>query len=828
MTIRFLHIPKTAGTAFTGILKRLYPGTIHFSFSSNIKADIERFNNLPEKKRKEIKVFKGHAPISTGLLEADAASIITLLRDPIERVKSFCQHVSEGKAPNLRKMFPPERFDLDLFLENGSEQLSNLQTKMLINSGHSSSGYLLETLSPFEAKQMALENLRKKVLHFGLTEFFDESLIIFARAFDWPTPYYLHKNQKDLTKPLKFNDRHLRRLAELNSIDIEVYSAARMDFLNIIHGAEFDKKKLAVLRLTKPFYSLSEKMKLSDALKRFKLGLAREKVSRRVEHGENLPDWTRLLQKERKTWSAAKQAAQTGPNVLVATAVGGLSALSSLESLLTVALTLRGARVHTLLCDGALPACLRVDYASIPDARVIVDYGVGGRLCESCQTTGRYLFDSLGVHQHRLGDLVGTAQRHRAKRLAADVPVQQIPAFRLDGIAVGEHAYAGTLRYFASGNLQNEPQGEAVMRRYLEAAILTAEGLKQLMSRFHFQTSCFNHGIYCPQGVIGDVLRKAGTRVVNWNIAYRKKCFIFSQEDTYHHTLLDEPVAAWDSMSWTDVEEKEITEYLQSRWHGSNDWIWFHEKPEMHFEKIVEELKLDRTRPMIGMLTNVMWDAQLHYRANAFPDMLSWVLETIAYFARRPDLQLVVRIHPAEIRGTLPSRQPLLAEIGRAWPELPDNVKIIPPESPVSTYAVMGGCDSVLIYGTKTGVELTSIGIPVVVAGEAWIRNKGVTLDASTREEYISLLDSLPVGRRLNDDVRRRALKYAYHFFYRRMIPLGFMEPTGAWPPYRPAIDSLQQLMPGADTGLDIICDGIMNGSPFIYPAERLTGAVNG
>jgi hypothetical protein len=140
----------------------------------------------------------------------------------------------------------------------------------------------------------------------------------------------------------------------------------------------------------------------------------------------------------------------------------------------------------------------------------------------------------------------------------------------------------------------------------------------------------------------------------------------------------------------------------------------------------------------------------------------------------------------------------------------------------------MERCDNVLIYGTKTGVELTSIGIPVIVAGEAWIRNKGITLDASTRDEYIGLLNSLPLGRRLDFETRSRALKYAYHFFYRRMIPLGFMEPTGAWPPYRPAIDSLEQLMPGVDLGLDHICDGIMKGTPFVYPAERFSGGRNG
>jgi len=563
-------------------------------------------------------------------------------------------------------------------------------------------------------------------------------------------------------------------------------------------------------------------MKFFDLLRKKWFGGQAGNTSKKdVEHSENLPDWNCLLNNDNKMWSAAKVNAKNGPNILIATTVGGFAALSSLESVLAVALTLRGARVHTLLCDAALPTCLRVEYPSIPDPQVIADYGIQEKLCDSCQQTGNYLFEPLGLQNHKLSDLLDASSFQRAKQLASEVPLEKIPTFLLDGVAVGEHAYAGALRYFASGNLEKEALGEQVVRRYFEAAILTAEGVKQLTHQFQFESSCFNHGIYCPQGVVGEVLRKVDTRIVNWNIAYRKKCFIFSHEDTYHHTLLDEPVEAWESIPWNSEIEAEISEYLSSRRQGSNDWIWFHEKPDERFDRITSELGLDNTKPIIGMLTNVMWDAQLHYRANAFPSMLSWVIDTIEYFINRPELQLVIRIHPAEVRGTLPSRQPLLDEIHKVWQELPQNIKIIAPESQISTYAVMEHCDSVLIYGTKTGVELTSIGIPVIVAGEAWVRNKGITLDASTREEYIELLNDLPLGERLDEETRLRALKYAYHFFYRRMIPLDFMEPTGAWPPYCPSIKSLEQLMPGADSGLDLVCDGIMKQSPFVYPAER-------
>jgi hypothetical protein len=275
-------------------------------------------------------------------------------------------------------------------------------------------------------------------------------------------------------------------------------------------------------------------------------------------------------------------------------------------------------------------------------------------------------------------------------------------------------------------------------------------------------------------------------------------------------------------MRWGPQQEKEVMDYLASRLTGARDWIWFHEKPVEDIEQISRELGIDFRKPVIGLLTNVFWDAQLHYRANAFTDMLEWIVETIRYFARRPDLQLLIRIHPAEVRGTIPSRQPMLDEIRRAFPTLPANVFLIPPESNTSTYAAMYQCDSVLIYGTKTGVELTSMGIPVIVAGEAWVRGKGMTQDANSPEEYFRILDQLPSGRRLDEATIRRARMYAYHFFFRRMVPLPMRKsPEGAPGPFLPRIENLHELLPGRHLGLDVICDGILKGTPFIYPAEN-------
>ncbi len=561
-------------------------------------------------------------------------------------------------------------------------------------------------------------------------------------------------------------------------------------------------------------------MSAQNELKRSLLRKARA-LKRNLLPVNPSPDWRRLLRHQGAEWEHYREAARGGLKVLIATGTGGHRGVTPIESLLAVALTLRGAEVHFLLCDEALPGCMQAVHSEFASPTEFVERGPES-LCRSCYRHGLATYEPLGLPIHRYSSLVSEAEQARAVALAAELPVEAIVDYREDGVAIGEHALAGALRFFAKGTLDDEPTGEPVLRRYLAASLLTDYATRRLLEHEGFAVACFHHGIYVPQGIVGEVCRQQGTRVVNWSAAYRKKCFIFSHGDTYHHTMMDEPTATWEELPWSERMEADVLEYLRSRWQGNRDWIYFHDKPTEELDQITRELGIDFRKTTVGLLTNVVWDAQLHYPVNAFPNMLAWIRFTIAYFAQRPDLQLLIRVHPAELRGSIPSRQPVVDEIRRAFPQLPSNVFVIPPESQVSTYAAMLQCDSVIIYGTKTGVELTSLGVPVIVAGEAWIRNKGLTSDARSIDEYRRILDGLPVGRRMDEVTTRRARMYAYHFFFRRMVPLACVEPTQGWPPYSLQVDRLAQLVPGEVPGLDVVCEGILSGSPFVYPAERL------
>ena len=534
------------------------------------------------------------------------------------------------------------------------------------------------------------------------------------------------------------------------------------------------------------------------------------------------PDWSKLLSRDSEIWNAALINSKQGPKILIATSVGQYFSGTTLESVLSVGLLLRGAEIHVLLCDSFLPACLACEYTWYPNESKFADNGPQRDICKHCFQPARKTFEEIGAKVHRYNDYVSKDELNEADRLSTTISYDAIPDYVLDGCAVGEHALAGALRFYGRCTLDEEPNADKILRRYFKAALLTKYAMHRLFDEQEFQSVVFHHGIYVPQGVIGEVARQKKLRVVNWNPAYRKQCFIFSHTDTYHHTLMAEPVDRWEELEWTPRIEYNLDNYLKSRWMGSQDWIWFHERPNFDLTAIANEIGIDFSKPTIGLLTNVLWDAQLHYPANAFKNMSEWVLQTISYFSSRPEVNLLIRVHPAEIHGALIARQSIVEEIHRVFPELPKNIFVVPPESHVSTYVAMSKCDSVIIYGTKTGVELTTAGIPVIVAGEAWIRNKGITFDVLSPDQYFDLLDRLPLKERMNNAKIHRARKYAYHFFFRRMIPLKFLAPTKRNPPYRVNINSLQELLPGRSEGLDVICNGILNGTDFIYPAERL------
>ena len=60
------------------------------------------------------------------------------------------------------------------------------------------------------------------------------------------------------------------------------------------------------------------------------------------------------------------------------------------------------------------------------------------------------------------------------------------------------------------------------------------------------------------------------------------------------------------------------------------------------------------------------------------------------------------------------------------------------------------------------------------------------------------------------------------------MIPLSFVQPHAGYPIYVLKLDKIERLLPGATPGLDVICDGILTGTPFTFDEGASTSTATG
>lgn len=517
-----------------------------------------------------------------------------------------------------------------------------------------------------------------------------------------------------------------------------------------------------------------------------------------------------------------------GERVLIATAHGFGGARLAFETIVALALRMRGAAPTVLYCDATLPACEFNRHGNFdpdpgPDAPVVAP---GARLepCRVCTADILDPYELLPLERVPFRRYLREGDLARAEAFADAIPYAEYGGATRDGIRVGEHAFASLMRATLRGTPADDEPTRRLFRRYLISTSLLAELASRAMDDLRPDVVVAVHGVYATHGTICEVARAKGARVVVYGTPYRRGTIWLSHDDTYHRTLVSEPNSVWENMEWTPERERRVDEYLGEKRFGGRDYAAYHDGAIDDRAEIARELDLDPAKPVVALYTNVLWDAQLYYSYNAFDNMLDWMFETIRWFEKRPDLQLVVRVHPAEAKGAMPTAQPMMAEIEREFPTLPANVRVVRPETPLSSYTLAELSRAALIYGARMGVEVAAMGVPLVVAGETFNRRKGYSIDVETREEYFRVLEGVAEMPRLSPEIVERAKKYAYHYYFRLMMEFPLFSVADGIHLSSPRIEiaSPDDLAPGRCAALDAICDGIRDGKTpfFLDPLE--------
>jgi hypothetical protein len=164
----------------------------------------------------------GHFPFGLHGRLTRPSTYVTMLRDPVSRVVSlynFQRLLEESMGEHEGVRLPAEMSIEDFVREPPYKEVDNGQTRRIsgldAGVGHCSDAML----------QAAQDNLRQHFSVVGITERFDETLVLLARTFSWPQEllYYPRNVTVAGTHSSRLPEATIDLIRERNAYDIELY-----------------------------------------------------------------------------------------------------------------------------------------------------------------------------------------------------------------------------------------------------------------------------------------------------------------------------------------------------------------------------------------------------------------------------------------------------------------------------------------------------------------------------------------------------------------------------------------------------------------------------
>jgi hypothetical protein len=224
----FHHIPKAAGSVFSSSLALYYPESEVFRMDYVKRNDerVDYLESLSVSERLRYNLILGHMPFGIHGLFSGTVPYYGFVRDPVKRVLSLCRFIAEREYHYLNPLLQAANGSLAEFVRSGcTVETHNEMVRYFCERSQISEDEAV-TEAHLEA---AIQNIEAHFPSVGLTEAYDESLVVFSKLYGVPAPYYVKRNQSRVS-PAKPPAEAIEAITEANQLDIQLYDYLKKRF----------------------------------------------------------------------------------------------------------------------------------------------------------------------------------------------------------------------------------------------------------------------------------------------------------------------------------------------------------------------------------------------------------------------------------------------------------------------------------------------------------------------------------------------------------------------------------------------------------------------
>ncbi len=358
-------------------------------------------------------------------------------------------------------------------------------------------------------------------------------------------------------------------------------------------------------------------------------------------------------------------------------------------------------------------------------------------------------------------------------------------ALEYQGVHVGRFTIASALRHLKVGQLDFAAAAtREVLARILRSSVRNALAAAKLLQSVQPDCVLLMDRGYSGHGEIFDLALQQGIDTVTWNLGYKSNRLLFKRYNRGNEREhpLSPSATTWEQllrMPWSAEDGEKIRKELFDCYETQD---WFSVVGTQFDKKILsrhatrQKLGLAPDKKVAVVFPHILWDGSFFWGEDLFEDYTHWFVETIRAACANPRVEWVVKLHPAHLvkaqqnqdKGKPSELDVIESRIG----VLPAHVKLVHPETELSTYSLFEIADYAVTVRGTVGIESALFAIPVVTAGTGRYDRRGFTVDSTTRAEYLQKLASLESLPRLSEEQVRIAERYAFGVFFCRPLRL--------------------------------------------------------
>jgi hypothetical protein len=399
-------------------------------------------------------------------------------------------------------------------------------------------------------------------------------------------------------------------------------------------------------------------------------------------------------------------------------------------------------------------------------------------ICQRCRGRAFVIQKKFGLTGPLLTDLIDEPLRQQAERMLSSDDRQALIDLELDGIQIGKIASYQMMIRTKRLDLDfcDKEWGDYLAE--LRNTIFAWQAGKLLLDTERPDRVVVYNALYSVHRIVCKLAERRGIPQfflhAGGNLSNGQETLWIGRGDTFSffpHLIEQWPRFA--KLACTDNELGSITDHYLELLQGNSPFVYSRPKSIQRVDVRQTFGVKSHQRLLVATLGSYdeeiaaeMVGARVHSRQPLFRTQVDWINALVSYAKRRPEIFLVVRVHPREFpnkrEGILSQHAKLMQQVFSGFP---DNVAVNWPNDGIAMYDLADQTDVFLNSWSSVGKEMALLGIPVVLyAPELAFYPPDLGYAATTEETYFAAIEQALVEGWSFERIRRAYRWYVFEF----------------------------------------------------------------